>query len=80
MGQQSACVGGLQDSRTLHQAVVFGPHSWQWERSVHVFCDCKIKLMEVLEKVLLKPLQQWTPKDSWTLSYFCASTAISYEA
>lgn len=36
--------------------------------------------MEVLQNVLLKPLQQWTPKESWTLSYYCASTAILYEA
>lgn len=29
MGQQSALLGELEDSRTLHQAVVRGPHSWQ---------------------------------------------------
>lgn len=36
--------------------------------------------MEVLQNVLLKLLQQWTPTDSCTLSYFCASSAILYEA
>lgn len=71
MGQQSALLGELEDSRTLHQAVVRGPHSWQWERSFPLFCDCKTELMEVLQNVLPKPLQHWTPKDSWTLSYFC---------
>lgn len=43
----------------------------KWERSFPLFCDCKTELMEVLQNVLPKPLQHWTPKDSWTLSYFC---------
>lgn len=48
MGQQYTLVGGLQDSRTLHQAVVFGPHSWQRERNFPLFCEFKIELIEEL--------------------------------